>query len=105
MVPARMYLRLLLYGADKLGSLLYLACILFSGRGDSHVCFSIDRPIVIIRFARKLLYLELFISCIIVMGLWDNPLTYAFLGSVFALILPMLFIKDVEDCQNTLAEQ
>jgi len=58
---------------------------------------STDRPLEIdflIKWGNRALFLMLFISCMVVMGYWHTIITYTFLVSVFALILPLLFYKD-----------
>lgn len=66
------------------------------------MCLSNDEPpLDIIKWGDRLLYLILFISCMVVMGYWHVPMTYAFLGAVFALILPMLFYKDADNEEKT----
>ena len=46
----------------------------------------IDRPLDILKWGYRLLYLELFISLMVVMGYWHIPFTFAFLGAVGALL-------------------
>lgn len=64
-------------------------------------------PLTLIRWGYRSLYVLLFISCMVVMGYWHVPITLPFLGSVFALILPLLFSKhelfsqEEEDDMNT----
>ena len=61
---------------------------------------SADRPLDIIRLIKwgnRALYVLLFISCMVVMGYWHTIITYTFLGSVFALILPLLFWDEGEE--------
>ena len=55
------------------------------------MCVPCDRPLRLIRWGVRSLYVLLFLSCMVVMGRWEQPLSIAFLGSVFALILPVLF--------------
>jgi hypothetical protein len=38
----------------------------------------------------------MFISLIVVMGYWHLSITYAFLASVLCLVIPILFLKDVD---------
>ena len=47
---------------------------------------SIDRPLVILRWGHRALYVLLFISLMVVMGYWYLPFTFAFLGAVGALL-------------------
>lgn len=49
----------------------------------------------IIHVAYDLLYVLLFISLIVVMGYFHVAITFTFLGSVLALLLPVIFSKDV----------
>jgi len=52
-------------------------------------------PEIAIRWGRRVLYVVLFISLVIVYGNFTNPLSYTFLGSILCLILPVLFfLKD-----------
>ena len=48
---------------------------------------SIDRPLEIIRWAYRLLYVLLFISLMVVMGYWHTIITFTFLASVLVPIL------------------
>jgi len=52
-----------------------------------------DEALAVIKWAYRALYLMLFISCMVVMGYWHVSITFTFLGSVFALIFPILFSK------------
>ena len=67
-----------------------------SSREYSYMCNSYDEPITLIRWGIRSLYVLLFLSCMIVMGKWTEPITLAFLGSVFCLILPILFLPEIE---------
>ena len=60
------------------------------------MCGSPDGPATMIRWGVRSLYVLLFLSCMVVMGRWHLPITYTFLGSVFCLILPTLFLPEVE---------
>ena len=53
-----------------------------------------DEALEIFKWGDRLLYLLLFISCMVTMGYWHTIITYTFLASVFCLILPLLFYKD-----------
>lgn len=65
------------------------------------MCVSIDgQAITVIRWGRRSLYVLLFLSCMVVMGRWTLPITYTFLGSVFSLILPVLFSLTDEDLER-----
>ena len=64
------------------------------------MCGSPDRPIEVLRWGRRSLYVLLFISCMVVMGRWHLPISIAFLGSVFALILPVLFSLTDADLES-----
>ena len=68
------------------------------------MCNSIDRPIEIFKWGDRALYLMLFISCMVVMGYWHVPITFTFLGSVFCLILPLLFHKEEAEEEREVAE-
>lgn len=68
------------------------------------MCGSPDgQAIIVIRWGVRSLYVLLFLSCMVVMGRWHLPISIAFLGSVFALILPVLFSltdKDLESLEE-----
>ena len=68
------------------------------------MCGSPDgQVIIVIRWGVRSLFVLLFISCMVVMGRWHEPITIAFLGSVFALILPVIFTindADIEDLKR-----
>ena len=68
------------------------------------MCGSSDvQAIIVIRWGVRSLFVLLFISCMVVMGRWQLPITIAFLGSVFALILPVIFTindADIEDLRR-----
>ena len=65
------------------------------------MCGSSDgQALAVIRWGVRSLYVLLFISCMVVMGRWHQPITIAFLGSVFALILPVLFTFNDEDLEE-----
>lgn len=53
-----------------------------------------DEALEIFKWGDRLLYLLLFISCMVAMGYWHTIITYTFLASEFCLILPWLFYKD-----------
>ena len=55
----------------------------------------IDRPLEIITWGYRLLWVLLFISLIVVMGYWHTIITYTFLAAVLALLLPVLFSREV----------
>lgn len=61
------------------------------------MCGSTDGPLTLIRWGVRSLYLLLFLSCMVVMGRWHEPITITFLGSVFCLILPVLFLMKDEN--------
>ena len=54
---------------------------------------SISEPVDILRWAYRLLYVLLFVSLMVVMGQWNNPITIPFLGAVLALLFPLLFSR------------
>jgi len=56
-----------------------------------------NEALEIFKWGDRLLYLMLFISCMVVMGYWHVPITYTFLGAVICLILPLLFSKEDEE--------
>ena len=58
------------------------------------MCLSNDRPLELIKWGNRALYLMLFLSWMVVMGYWHVTITWTFLGSVCALILPLLFHKE-----------
>ena len=58
---------------------------------------SIDRPLDLLKWGKRLLWLELFIALIVVMGYWTQIITLVFLGAILACILPQLFIEDKEE--------
>lgn len=57
-------------------------------------------PMTAIRWGRRLIYLVLFISFLVIYGHWDNPLTYTFLGSIVCLLIPLLFMLRDENWQE-----
>ena len=60
--------------------------------------FSITEPEMIIKLGSFLLYVLLFISLTVVYGHFDKPFTFPFLGAIFALVIPVLFLlKDEEE--------
>lgn len=62
------------------------------------MCISTDRDEKIIKWGTRLLYVQLFISLLVVNGQAFNMQTYTFLGSVFCLAIPTLLImKDEEE--------
>ena len=56
-------------------------------------------PLEVMKWGVRSLYVLLFISCMVVMGRWHLPITFTFLGSVFCLIIPVLFLMQ-EDIQE-----
>ena len=61
------------------------------------MCGSLDGPLTAIRWGRRLLFLTLFVSCMIVLNLWHLPTTLPFLGAVIALIATGLCVVKEED--------
>lgn len=57
-------------------------------------------PQTVIKWGRRTLYLVLFISFLVVFGNFDKPYTYTFLGSIIALIIPLLFSLRDEDLEE-----
>ena len=56
-----------------------------------------------IRWGRRLLFLTLFISCMVVLNLWHLPTTIPFLGAVISLIVTALCVVNedfVDDDMN-----
>ena len=67
--------------------------------GGYAVYLSNDRPLDplrLIKWARRLLWVALFISFMVVMGYFHVIITYTFLGSVFCCVVPQLFKKKRE---------
>ena len=65
------------------------------------MCGSLDGPLALIRWGRRLLFLTLFISCMIVLNLWHYPTTIPFLGAVISLIATGLcVVKEEEICRE-----
>ena len=50
------------------------------------MCVSNVEQIDLIKWAGRLLYLEIFISLMVAMGYWHIPLTFAFIGAVGSLV-------------------
>ena len=69
------------------------------------MCVPCDRPLRLIKWGVRSLYVLLFLSCMVVMGRWEQPLSIAFLGSVFALILPVIFTINDADLEELRLEQ
>ena len=65
--------------------------------GCACISSSIDGPLAAIRWGRRLLFLTLFISCMIVLNLWHLPITLPFLGAVISLIATALCVVKEED--------
>ena len=61
------------------------------------MCLSNSEPLVIIKWAGRCLYLELFIACMVCMGYWHLPFTFAFLGAVGSLLYVGFHWKNKED--------
>ena len=55
----------------------------------------LDDPLNILKWGYRALYVLLFISLIVVMGYWHTIITYTFLGAVLALLLPVIFSREV----------
>jgi hypothetical protein len=58
-------------------------------------------PQTVIRWGRRLLYVMLFISLVMVYGNWDNPQTIPFLGATLSLIITFLFFLQDENWEDT----
>jgi hypothetical protein len=65
-------------------------------RGVVHLPVSTIEALKLIKWGVRSLYLLLFLSLMVAMGRWHVPITFTFLGSVFALILPVLFFLEGE---------
>ena len=52
---------------------------------------------LILTWVSRLLYLEIFISLMVVMGYWHIPLTFAFLGAVGSLVYAGFVWKNKEE--------
>ena len=59
------------------------------------MCLSISEPLTLLKWGYRALYVLLFISLMVVMGYWHTIITYTFLGSVLALLLPIIFSREV----------
>ncbi len=59
-----------------------------------------DEPLEILKWAGRLLYLALFISCMVVMGYWHLPFTFPFLGAVGALLYVGFIWKNKEEAEE-----
>ena len=62
--------------------------------------FSAMGPDDVIKWGRRVLYVVLFISLLVVYGSFDNPITYTFLGSIVCLIIPVLFLLKDENWEE-----
>ena len=52
---------------------------------------------IVLKWSERLLYIQLFISLLVLSGNWNNPQTFAYIGSVVCLVFSALFfIKDEE---------
>ena len=74
-----------------------VACYHYPSRGYLNLCGSLDGPIAAIRWGRRLLFLTLFISCMVVLNLWHLPTTIPFLGAVIALTVTGLCVVKEDD--------
>ena len=77
-----------------------MACNHNTSRGFVHLCIPTDRPEKILKWGTRLLYVQLFIVLLVVYGQMFNLKTYTFLGAVFCLAIPALFIMKFEE-ENT----
>ena len=66
-------------------------------RGSFDLRLSAMGPQTVIRWGRRLIYVVLFISFLIVYGNFHNPITFTFLGSIVCLIIPVLFLLKDEN--------
>jgi hypothetical protein len=67
-------------------------------RGHIHLRVSTLGPKEIINWGRRLLYVVLFLSFLVAFGNYDKTFTFTFVGSVVALIVPVLcLLEDNED--------
>ena len=62
------------------------------------------RPVVLITWGTRFLWVELFISLIVVMGYFHTIYTYLFLGAVLCLLLPQLFYKEEGEVVETITD-
>ena len=63
-----------------------------------HMCVSdVEQIETLIKWAGRLLYLEIFISLMVVMGYWHLPFTFAFIGAVGSLVYVGFVWKNKED--------
>jgi hypothetical protein len=54
-------------------------------------------PEIAIKWGRRLVYVMLFISFLIVYGNFTNPITFTFLGSILCLLITGLFLLKDEN--------
>lgn len=64
--------------------------------GCASINSSIDRPEVAIKWGVRSLYLVLFLSLMIVLNLWEFPITLPYIGAIVSLILTALFVVNNE---------
>jgi len=65
-----------------------------------HIHTSIHETEIILKWGVRLLYLQIFLSVLVVSGQWWNITTYTFLGSVLCLTLSALFFLKDEDAKT-----
>ena len=62
------------------------------------MCVSSDRPLTIIAWVRRLLFLTLFLFLLLATNLYHFPITFAYVGAVVSLIITALFLlRDFEE--------
>ena len=61
--------------------------------GSDSMQFQISKPIDVLRWGYRLLYLQLFIFVIMSMFYFDNPVTLAYLGAILSLFYVALIWK------------
>lgn len=100
LVPCRMSFRSSVFGSCRRHTGLLVAYNHNTSRGFIHLCISTDRPKEIIKWGTRLLYVQVFLSFLVAYGQLFNMQTYLFLGAVFCLVIPTLFImKDEEETE------
>ena len=61
-----------------------------------------NRPLVILKWGHRALFVLLFISLMVVMGYWHVPFTFAFLGAIGALLYVGFVWTNKEDLESDL---
>lgn len=89
-------MRLCVLDSDPCNARLYLAFPDSRVRRDSNISASSNEAVRVIKWANRSLWLLMFISLLVVMGQFDKPYTWTFLGAVLSFLLPCLFTKEKE---------